>query len=99
MGSATARLRPRAARFWRGYPRTPQYVGEWGSWLFHSAFLLLLVAVVWGKVTGYQGLVTLTDGNSFTETRAGYDQLQEGLLFDGQHSGFTMRLNSFHATY
>ena len=93
------RGRALASRTLRGYPRTPQYWGEWGSWLFHTAFLVLLVAVVWGKATGYQGHVTLTDGQSFTETRAGYDDVQEGLLFDGRHSGFTMRLNSFRATY
>lgn len=81
------------------YPRTPQYWGEIGSWVFHTSLFLLLVAVVWGKSTGYQGLVTLVEGQSFTETRAGYDQLQEGLLFNGQHTGFTMRLNSFNATY
>ena len=81
------------------YPRTPQYWGEIGSWVFHSSLFLLLVAVVWGKATGYQGLVTLVEGQSFTETRAGYDQLQEGLLFNGQHTGFTLRLNHFSATY
>ncbi len=83
----------------RHYPRTPQYWGEWGSWLFHTSFFLLLVAVVWGKATGFQGLVALPEGQSFTEARSGYDQLQEGLLFNGQHTGFTMRLNSFQATY
>ena len=83
----------------RRYPRTPQYWGEIGSWVFHSSLFLLLVAVVWGKATGYQGLVTLVDGHSFTESRAGYDQLQEGVLFNGRHTGFTMRLNSFSATY
>ncbi|HWW10698.1 MAG TPA: cytochrome c biogenesis protein ResB [Candidatus Acidoferrales bacterium] len=86
-------------RTFRHYPRTPQYWGEWGSWLFHTSFFLLLVAVVWGKSTGYQGLVAVPEGKSFTETRAGYDQLQEGMLFGGQHTGFTMHLNSFQATY
>ncbi|MGH7685591.1 MAG: cytochrome c biogenesis protein ResB [Candidatus Dormibacteria bacterium] len=86
-------------RTFKRYPRTPQYWGEIGSWVFHSSLFLLLVAVVWGKATGYQGLVTVVDGQSFTETRAGYDQLQEGLLFNGQHAGFTMRLNSFKASY
>ena len=93
------RGRALVSRTFRRYPGTPQYWGEWGSWLFHTSFLLLLVAVLWGKATGYQGHVTLTDGQSFTETRAGYDDVQEGLLFDGRHSGFTMRLNSFRATY
>jgi cytochrome c biogenesis protein len=83
----------------RRYPRTPQYWGEWGSWLFHTSLFLFLVAAVLGKATGFQGIVTVTEGKSFTEARAGYDQLQEGLLFDGKHAGFTMRLNSFSATY
>lgn len=83
----------------RGYKRTPQYWGEWGSWLFHSSFFLLLIAVVWGKATGYQGLVTLTQGQSFTNTPAGYDTLQQGLLFHGNYAPFTLRLNSFEATY
>jgi cytochrome c biogenesis protein len=83
----------------RRYPKTPQYWGEIGSWVFHTSLFLLLVAVVWGKATGYQGLVTVVEGQSFTETRAGYDQLQEGLLSNGQHAGFTMRLNSFKASY
>jgi len=83
----------------RRYPRTPQYWGEWGSWLFHASFFMLLIAVVWGKATGFQGIATVTDGHAFTETRSSYDQLQEGLLFNGQHSGFTLRLNSFDASY
>jgi cytochrome c biogenesis protein len=81
------------------YPRTPQYWGEWGSWLFHSSFFMLLTAVLLGKATGFQGIVTVPEGQAFTETRAGYDQLQEGLLFNGHHAGFTMRLNRFTATY
>ena len=58
------RARALVMRTLRGYKRTPQYWGEWGSWLFHSSFFLLLVAVIWGKATGYQGLVTLTQGQS-----------------------------------
>jgi len=83
----------------RRHPRTPQYWGEWGSWLFHTSFFLLLVAVVWGKSTGFQGLMTITEGQRATETRADFDTLQEGLLFNGQHSGYQVQLNSFHATY
>ena len=93
------RGRALAVRTVRRYPKTPQYWGEIGSWVFHTSFFLLLVAVVWGKATGYQGLVTLVEGQSFTDTPAGYDQLQQGLLFNGRHAGFTMRLNSFSASY
>ena len=83
----------------RRHPRTPQYWGEWGSWLFHTSFFLLLVAVVWGKATGFQGIMTITEGQRAAEARAAYDTLQEGLLFNGQHSGYQVQLNRFTATY
>jgi cytochrome c biogenesis protein len=83
----------------RRHPRSPQYWGEWGSWLFHTSFFLLLVAVVWGKATGFQGIVTVTEGQRVTEARADFDTLQEGLLFDGRHAGYQVQLNSFRATY
>jgi cytochrome c biogenesis protein len=81
----------------RGYPRSPQYWGEWGSWLFHTSFFLLLIAVVWGKATGFDGIMTITEGQRVAETRASYDTLQEGMLFDGRHSGYEVRLNRFAA--
>jgi cytochrome c biogenesis protein len=81
----------------RRYPRTPQYWGEWGSWLFHTSFFLLVVAVVWGKATGFDGIMTITQGQRVAETRASYDTLQEGMLFDGHHAGYEVQLNSFHA--
>ena len=81
----------------RRYPRSPQYWGEWGSWLFHTSFFLLVVAVVFGKATGFDGIMTITEGQSVAETRASYDTLQEGMLFDGRHSGYVVRLNSFRA--
>lgn len=83
----------------RGHPRTPQYWGEWGSWLFHSSFFLLLIAVVWGKATGFEGIATVTEGERVTETRTGFDTLREGFLFDGRHAGYQVGLNSFHASY
>jgi cytochrome c biogenesis protein len=83
----------------RRHPRTPQYWGEWGSWLFHTSFFLLLVAVVWGKATGFQGIITINEGQRVAEARASYDTLQEGLLFDGKHSGYQVQLNKFTATY
>jgi cytochrome c biogenesis protein len=84
-------------RTWRGYPRTPQYWGEWGSWLFHTSFFLLLIAVVWGKATGFDGIMTITEGQRLAETRASYDTLQEGMLFDGHHAGYDVQLNRFAA--
>jgi cytochrome c biogenesis protein ResB len=79
--------------------RTPQYWGEWGSWLFHTSFFLLLIAVVWGKATGFQGEMAITTGTTFVDTPSQYDQLKEGLLSNGQHAGFAVKLNSFSASY
>ena len=83
----------------RHHPRTAQYWGEWGSWLFHSAFFVLLVAVVWGKATGYQGFVEVTTGQTVTESAVDEDNLKEGVLSNGQHAGYQVTLNSFSATY
>ena len=84
-------------RTMRRYPRTPQYWGEWGSWLFHTSFFLLLIAVVWGKATGFDGIMTITEGQRVAETQASYDTLQEGMLFDGHHAGYDVQLNRFAA--
>ncbi|MGA8015688.1 MAG: cytochrome c biogenesis protein ResB [Candidatus Dormiibacterota bacterium] len=83
----------------RGHPRTAQYWGEWFSWLFHSSFFLLLVAAVWGKATGFEGLMIIVQGQTVTEARSSYAQLQEGVLFNGQHGDFQIRLNSFTVAY
>lgn len=83
----------------RGYPRTAQYWGEWFSWLFHSSFFLLLVAVVYGKATGFQGLLVIVDGQTVSNTPSSYEQLQDGLLFSGQYQDFQLRLDRFAVTY
>jgi len=93
------RGRALVVRTLRHYPHTPQYWGEWGSWLFHSSFFLLLIAVVWGKATGFEGIVTVTEGQRITEARGSFDTLREGLLFDGHHAGYQVQLNSFRVTY
>lgn len=82
-----------------GYPRTPQYWGEVGSWMFHASFFLLLVAVLYGKATGFDGIMTITEGDRVAETPASYDMLQEGVLANRQHAGFEVQLNSFHVPY
>jgi cytochrome c biogenesis protein ResB len=87
LSCVVTRGRALVVRTLRRYPRTPQYWGEWGSWLFHTSFFLLVVAVVWGKATGFDGIMTITEGQRVAETRASYDTLQEGMLFDGRHSG------------
>jgi cytochrome c biogenesis protein len=96
------RARGLLTRTVRGYRRTPQYWGEWGSWLFHASFFLLLVAVVYGKSTGFEGLMTITEGERISEARGSYDELKEGVLFrllGERHAGYQVQLNSFHAGY
>ncbi|HYA00269.1 MAG TPA: cytochrome c biogenesis protein ResB [Candidatus Binatia bacterium] len=83
----------------RGHPRNSQYWGEWFSWLFHSSFFLLLVAVVFGKATGFQGLMVIVEGQTVSEARSDYATLQEGLLFNGQHRDFQLRLDKFTVQY
>jgi cytochrome c biogenesis protein ResB len=83
----------------RRHPRTPQYWGEWFSWVFHSSFFLLLVAVVYGKATGFQGLLVIVDGQTVTEAPSSYAQLQQGLLFNGQHSDVQLKLDKFSVSY
>jgi cytochrome c biogenesis protein ResB len=92
------RARALVSRSLHGYPRTPQYWGEWGSWLFHASFFLLLVAVLYGKATGFEGLVAITEGQRITEAKGSYDELREGVLTSG-HAGYQVQLNSFKATY
>ena len=65
--------------------------------MFHTSFFLLVLAVVWGKATGFDGIMTITEGQRVAETRASYDTLQEGMLFDGHHSGYEVQLNRFSA--
>lgn len=93
------RLRALLARTLRGYPRTPQFWGEWGSWTFHASFFLLLVAVLYGKSTGFEGIMTITEGQTVSETPSGFDTLRQGILFDGRHAGFGVRLDRFRASY
>jgi cytochrome c biogenesis protein ResB len=83
----------------RGYPRTAQYWGEWFSWLFHSSFFLLLVAVLYGKATGFQGLLVIVEGQTITNAPSSYEQLQDGLLFSGKYSDFQLRLDKFDVSY
>ena len=90
-----------------GHRRTPQYWGEWGSWGFHTSFFLLLIAVVWGKATGFDGFVSIVEGQTITEARSSFDGApEEGLLFDrgiwpfnATHAGYQVRLDRFDVSY
>lgn len=73
---------------------------EAGSLLFHWAFLLLLVGVVWGKGTGFSGQAVIVEGETWTEAHASYDgQIREGRFFGEDHSGVQVLVEDFQATY
>jgi cytochrome c biogenesis protein len=74
---------------------------EVGSLLFHSAFFLLLVGVVYGKGFGFAGEVTVVEGGVFTEAHANYDVPPvEGRFFsEGMHRGFQVRVRDFDVRY
>ncbi len=73
---------------------------EAGSLLFHWAFLLILVGVVWGKGTGFSGKAVIVEGETWTEAHASYDgQVREGRFFGEDHSGVQVKVDSFTASY
>lgn len=73
---------------------------EAGSLVFHWAFLLLLVGVVWGKGTGFSGQAVIVEGETWTEAHASYDgQIREGRFFGEDHSGVQVHVEDFQATY
>lgn len=73
---------------------------EFGSLLFHWAFFVLLVGVVWGKGTGFTGQAVVVEGESWVEAHANYDgTVREGRFFDEDHSGVQIHVQDFQATY
>ena len=69
---------------------------EAGSLAFHWAFLLLLVAVIVGKGTGYTGHATIVEGQTWTDAAANYDgDLRTGRFSSGRHTGAGIKLISF----
>jgi cytochrome c biogenesis protein len=74
---------------------------EVGSLLFHSAFFLLLIGVVYGKGFGFAGQVTVVEGGVFTEAHANYDVPPvEGRFFsEGMHRGFQLLVRDFDVRY
>jgi len=69
---------------------------EIGSLAFHWAFLLLLIAVIVGKGTGYVGHATIVEGYGWTDAQFNYDgDLRTGRFFGGNFSGTQIQLQNF----
>ncbi len=73
---------------------------EVGSLLFHWAFILLLVGVIWGKGTGFTGYALIVEGDTWIDAQANYDgQIREGAFFSGNFTGIGVKLNSFESRF
>ena len=76
------------------------FLREIGSLAFHWAFLLLLVAVIVGKGTGYVGHATIVEGQTWVDARLNYDgDLRTGRFFSGGFSGTQITLSDFEDAY
>jgi cytochrome c biogenesis protein len=73
---------------------------EIGSLAFHWAFLILLVAVIIGKGTGYVGHATVVEGESWTDARLNYNgELRTGRFFRDDFSGTNITLLDFKDSF
>ena len=73
---------------------------EGGSLLFHWAFFLVLIGIVYGKGTGFTGQAVVAEGQTWVEAHANYDgNIREGAFFDGQHTGIGVRVENFQASF
>ena len=73
---------------------------ETGSLLFHWAFILILVGVVYGKGTGFSGFALVVEGDTWIDARANYDgQIRTGRFFDGEFTGVGLHLNEFESAF
>ena len=73
---------------------------EVGSLLFHWAFLLIVIGVIYGKGTGFTGRAVVVEGKTWIDAQANYDgQLRTGRFFSGDFTGVGLRLRGFEDTY
>lgn len=72
-----------------------------GSLLLHLGIIVVIVGMGLGAVSGFEGTVNLTTGQSFTEEKESYKVLEEGwnTIFLGSHQGFETRLDDFQVVY
>jgi cytochrome c biogenesis protein len=72
---------------------------EVGSLAFHWAFILLLAGVIYGKGTGFSGVIAVVEGQSWVDAEANYDgTIQAGRFFDG-FTGIGLRLRDFGSDF
>jgi cytochrome c biogenesis protein len=73
---------------------------EIGSLVFHWAFLVLLIAVIVGKGTGYVGHATIVEGETWTDARLNYaGDLRTGRFFREDFSGTSITLLDYRDAF
>lgn len=73
---------------------------ELGSLMFHWAFILLLVGVIYGKGTGYTGYAVVVEGSTWVDAQANYNgQIRAGRFFNGDFTGTGVHLRGFDVAY
>jgi cytochrome c biogenesis protein len=105
LAAARRTLRRRAYRVARD-PDRPSLAAEKGaarevgSLMFHWAFILLLVGVVYGKGTGYSGYARIVEGDTWVDASANYDSVvRSGRFFNDDFTGIGIHLRGFDASY
>jgi cytochrome c biogenesis protein len=73
---------------------------EGGSLAFHLSFYVLLLAVVFGQLLGFQGQVGVVEGRAFSETQLNYWNQWPGRWWNSEdHRAFTLTLDEFHVDW
>lgn len=69
---------------------------EGGSLVFHLSFYVLLVSIVVGQLTSFEGQIAVVEGQAITDSPAIYAGAEPGRWWaDTDHRGFTMALDEF----
>lgn len=69
---------------------------EGGSLVFHLSFYVLLVSIVIGQLTSFEGQVAVIEGQAITDSPAIYAGAEPGRWWDDtDHRGFTIALDEF----
>ncbi len=72
---------------------------EVGSLAFHWAFILLLAGVIYGKGTGFSGLIAVVEGQTWVDAEANYDgTIRAGRFFD-DFTGIGLHLKDFRSDF
>lgn len=73
---------------------------EGGSLLFHLSFYVLLAAIVFGQLLGFDGQRAVVEGESFADTPVSYWTYGPGRWWtDDDHRGWVLHLDSFEVDW